>query len=134
MRRGESLPVMRTEPPGFLSGLLTVVRFEIWLLLMHPAIYLFVPFIVLQTIGTTELREGPFKTPMLLTPGSLAVTLMNTLTMLIVLLLLFFAMDAMERERRTGLAPIFHSTAVSTASILFGKITAIALLGGDASC
>ena len=100
------------------------------MLLVHPGIYLFVPFIVLQTLGMAQLREGPFNTPMLLTPGSLAITLMNTLTTLIVLLLLFFAMDAMERERRTELAPIFHSTALSTAALFFGKIAAIALLGG----
>jgi ABC-type transport system involved in multi-copper enzyme maturation permease subunit len=125
-----ALPAMRTEPPGFLTGLFTVARFETWMLLVHPGIYLFVPFIVLQTLGMAQLREGPFNTPMLLTPGSLAVTLMNTLTTLIVLLLLFFAMDAMERERRTELAPIFHSTALSTAALFFGKITAIAFLGG----
>ena len=79
--RREALPAMGMQPPGFLRGLLTVVRFEVRLLLFHPAVYLFVPFVVLQAIGTTELAEGAFNTPLLLTPGSLAMGLLNTLTL-----------------------------------------------------
>ncbi len=122
-------PAMRTQAPGFLRGLLAVVRFEVRLLLFHPAVYLFVPFVILQAVGTAELVEGPFNTPLLITPGTLAMGLLNTLTLLISLLLLFFAVDALERERSTGLAPIFHATGVPTASILFGKMLATAALG-----
>ena len=129
----EALPAMHMQPPGFLRGLLTVVRFEVRLLLLHPAVYLFVPFVVLQAIGTTELAEGAFNTPLLLTPGTLAMGLMNTLTLLVSLLLLFFAVDALERERSTALAPIFYSAGVPTSSILFGKILATAALGAHSA-
>jgi len=125
----EALPTMRTVPPGFLRGLWTVLRFEVWLLLLHPAVYLFVPFVVLQAIGTLQTDEGPFNTPMLLTPGGMAVGLMNTLTVIVSLLLLFFAVDALERERTTMLAPIYYAAAVPSSSMLFGKILATAALG-----
>ena len=120
---------MSMQPPGFVRGLLTVTRFEVRLLLVHPGIYLFVPFIVLQSVGTAQLSEGVFETPLLLTSGTLAMGLMNTLTLSISLLLLFFSIDALERERSTGLAPIFHSTAVPTSAIFFGKVVATAVLG-----
>ena len=124
-----ALPVMRMQPPGLLRGMLTVARFETKLLLFHPGVYLFIPFIILQATGTAELREGVFGTPLLHTPGTLAMGLMDTLTLLVCLLLLFFSVDSLERERSTGLAPIFHATAVPTFALLMGKTLAVAVLG-----
>ena len=53
-----ALPAMSMQPPGFLRGLLAVTRFEVRLLLVHPGIYLFVPFIVLQSVGTASWPKG----------------------------------------------------------------------------
>ncbi len=70
-----------------------------------------------------------FDTPVLLTPGTLAMGSMNTLTVLICLLLLFYTVESQRREHNTGLAPIYYATAVRGSSILFGKLLANAAVG-----
>ncbi len=129
-----NLPAMHMRAPGFLRGAWTVARFELRLLLGHPGVYIFVPFIVLQAIGEAELKAGAFDTPILQTSGTLAIGLMNTLTMLVCLLLLFFSVDTIERERKTQVAPLLYSTGIPTSSILFGKTLATALAGALILC
>jgi ABC-2 type transport system permease protein len=120
---------MRSAPPGFLAGAWRVARVELAELRMAPGLYLFVPLILLQTIGSGWTALGPFGTFMLATPGTLAVRMMNTLTLLVCLLLLFYTAESHQRERNTGLASIFDATPVATASVLLGKSIANAVVG-----
>ena len=87
------------------------------------------PLILLQTIGNTFLQLGAFDTPLLLTPGMAAVGSMNTLTMLVAFLILFYTVESLIREWRTGLAPIYYSTPARTAALLAGKALANAIVG-----
>ena len=66
-----------------------VARFEARNLRSQPGLYIFIPLILLQTIGSTFFQVGAFDTPLLLTPGVAAVGSMNTLTLLISFLILF---------------------------------------------
>ena len=71
------------KPPGFWRGAIEVARVELRELRNAPGLYLFIPLILLQTIGATAVALGPFGTFVLATPGTIAVRMMNTLTLLV---------------------------------------------------
>ncbi len=115
--------------PGFWGGVMCVARVELHELRNSAGLYLFVPLILMQTIGSGSTALGAFGTYMLITPGTIAVRMMNTLTLLVAFLLLFYTVESHQREKNTGLASIFDATPVRTASILFGKSIANAVVG-----
>jgi ABC-type transport system involved in multi-copper enzyme maturation permease subunit len=119
---------MRSGVPALLTGARDVARVELRELRNAPGLYLFVPLILLQTIGANWTDLGPFGTLLLATPGTLAVRMMNTLTLLVCLLLLFYTAESHQRERSTGFASIYDATPVRTGSILLGKSVANAVL------
>jgi ABC-type transport system involved in multi-copper enzyme maturation permease subunit len=128
--RGASVPLeVPTAPPRLLRGMLHVLRFELRELKSQPGLYLFVPMILLQTLGTTLTAYGAFDTPVLVTPGTIAVRAMNTLTLLTCFLTLFYTVESLRRERNTGLYQIYYATPARTASILFGKVLANSVVG-----
>jgi hypothetical protein len=110
-----------TRRPGFLRGALEIARAEARELRSQPGLYLFVPLILLETVGIAFERVGPFDTPLLATSGTLAAQSFNTLTVLVTLLLLFYTVESLERERARGLAPIQRVTPVASFSLLLGK-------------
>ena len=120
---------MRARRPGFLSATMDVARFEARNLRAQPGLYIFVPLILLQTIGSSAVRVGAFDAPLLLTPGVAAVGAMNTLAFLVCSLLLFYTVESLNREWATGLAPIFWSSPSRTAALLTGKALANSFVG-----
>ncbi len=116
---------------GFMRGAWTVMRAELKELRSQPGLYLFVPLIMLQVIGQAFFNEGPFDTPLLHTAGTLAVATMNVVTVLVALLLLFYTVESMERERRSGLSAIFHATPIRTGAALLGKALANAVVAAS---
>ncbi len=142
--RSEAAPLaslgMRSGATGFLAGAWQVARVELRELRTHPGLYLFVPMILAQTLSSV-VSVGAFDTSLLQTPGGLAAEAMNTLTLLVCLLLLFYTVESLERERGTGFGAIFYATPLRTGSLLLGKAlanTVVALavlltaLAGDA--
>jgi ABC-type multidrug transport system permease subunit len=73
-------------------------------------------------------RVGAFDTPILLTPGITAVAVGNQITTFACLLLMFYTVESLERERTTGLASILYSTPIRTGAYLFGKAIANSLV------
>jgi ABC-2 type transport system permease protein len=130
--RPETAPLagltMRSGVPGFWAGTLAVAGTELRELLKHPGLYLFVPMILLQVFGSV-VDVGAFDTPLLNTPGLLAVKNMNTLTLLVCMLLLFYTVESLQREKSTGLAPVLNATPLGTGAMLLGKSVANALVG-----
>jgi ABC-2 type transport system permease protein len=125
-----SMPLeIPAHPPGLLRGTLHVLRFELWELKSQPGLYLFVPMILLQTLGTTLTAYGAFDTSVLVTPGTIAVRAMNTLTLLTCFLTLFYTVESLRRERHTGLFQVYYATPARTTSILFGKVLANSAVG-----
>jgi ABC-2 type transport system permease protein len=120
---------MQSHAPGLITGIVDVARFELKELGSSPGLYLFVPIILLQILGTSLLALGAFDTPVLITSGTAAVRSMNTIALLVAFLLLFYTVESLQREWSTGLAPIYHTTAARTASMLFGKAVANTLVG-----
>lgn len=115
---------MRVRPPSLTRGLAAVIRFELRELLHQPGLYLFIPIILIQTLGQALLLIGAFDTPMLVTPGAFVQRTYNSLTLLICLLSLFYMVESLRRERGTGIAALYYATPASTGSILYGKLVA----------
>ncbi len=120
---------MKRARPGFLVQVWNVARVELRELRSSPGLYLFGPLILLQTIGTFFAQTGAFDTPILWTSGLLAQAGFNTLALLVCLLLLFYTVESLERERTARLAPILAAAPLGSGAILFGKTLANALVG-----
>jgi ABC-type transport system involved in multi-copper enzyme maturation permease subunit len=119
---------MRMRPPGLFRGMLEVARVEFRELIVSPGLYLFVPLILVQAAGEF-MNVGALEAPILVTPGFAAARLMNTLTLLLCFLLLFYTVESLVRDQVTGLASIAHASPARSASILFGKALANSLVG-----
>ena len=119
---------MRSGAPGFASAVLEVAGVEWRELWRHPGLYLFVPIILIQVFaGLVDV--GAFDTPLLQTPGYIAVHNMNTLTLLISFLILFYTVESLQRERSTGFAAIHDTTPIGAFAILLGKCLTNVVLG-----
>jgi hypothetical protein len=108
--------------------MLEVARVEFRELIGSPGLYLFVPIILLQA-SSQFMEVGAMQAPVLLTPGLTAANLMNTLTLLLCLLLLFYTVESLVRDQVTGIASIAHASPARSASILFGKALANSFVG-----
>ncbi|MGO9466096.1 MAG: ABC transporter permease/M1 family aminopeptidase [Isosphaeraceae bacterium] len=116
---------MTTARPGLWAGAWRVARVELAELRSSPGLYLFIPLLVLQTVGTALIEVGFLDTPLLATPGTFAVRTLGALTTCLCLLLLFYTVESLERERSTRLAAIVHATPIRTESLLIGKSIAL---------
>ncbi len=120
---------MVSRPVGLVRGALEVARVEFRELISHPGLYLFVPLIIIQTFGSLVSAGGAMEGEILITPGHTAARMMNTLTLLVCLLLLFYTVESLWRDRSTGLGSIIYASPTRSASILFGKALANSLVG-----
>jgi ABC-type transport system involved in multi-copper enzyme maturation permease subunit len=120
---------MSSAAAGFWQTVWQVARSEMKELRSQPGLYLFIPLILFQTIANSLVSLGAFDTPLLLTPGTLAVTQMNFLTTLLSLLLVFYAVESMERERSTGFSAIANALPIRTSALVFGKVAALCAIG-----
>jgi len=120
---------MTSRGVSFWRGTGETLRVELRELRSSPGLYLFVPLILIQTIGGNAAALGPFGTFVLATPGGIAVRMMNTLSLLVCLLLLFYTVESHQREKNTGFAAIADATPVGTAAMFLGKSLANAVVG-----
>ncbi len=113
---------MSSQPPGWWRATRTIASVEAGSLLREPGLYLFAFFVLVQTVAGNLLQLGPFSTRLLLTSGQLAVGSFNTLALLVSLLLMFFLVESLDRERSGGAAPLVSSSPLPTPAILLGKV------------
>jgi ABC-2 type transport system permease protein len=119
---------MATGRPGLLSGAWNVAGIELIELRSSPGLYLFIPLILLQTVATALVDVGFLDTSVLITPVAFAVRTMGPLITCVCLLLLFYAVETLERERSTRLAAIAFATPIRGGSLLLGKSIALAVV------
>ncbi|HEY0512597.1 MAG TPA: ABC transporter permease [Thermoanaerobaculia bacterium] len=112
---------MGARTPGFLRGTLTVARFELAELRSQPGLYIFIPAILLFLLIVFRENYDDQLTPILLMPGNAATKGFIPLTLWLGLLLMFYMVESVERERTTGVAPVYYATPVPTSSVLAGK-------------
>ncbi len=129
---GSALPATATttRTPSRWSALFMVARAEARELRSQPGLYLFVPLVLLQVITGSLLGTGAFDAPLLRTPGQLAVTQMEMMTAYVTLLLVFYAVESLERERSTRLSAIHDALPIGTGSLLGGKALALSVVAG----
>ena len=120
---------MTTVPVGFFRTVGTIAAAEVRELLTRPGLYLFVPLIMIQATGNIVTTVAAFDAPALLTPGTMAGQMLNTLNLLVCFLLLFYMVESLQREYSTGFAPIFYATPARTGAILMGKALGTSLVG-----
>jgi len=120
---------MKSGAPSFLQGVASVAGAELQELLRHGGLYLFVGLILIQSLSAALLAVGAFDTPILLTPGTTAVAIANQLSTFVCLLLLFYTVESLERERSTGFSQILYATPLRTAALLSGKALANSVVG-----
>lgn len=112
---------MTTKVPGFWRTVRAVGGSEVRDLLVRPGMYLFVPLILYQSVFNLTILPGPFDSQTLLTPGAAAARQINTLALLVCVLLLFYTVESLHKERGRRLAEIFNATPIGTGAMLFGK-------------
>jgi ABC-2 type transport system permease protein len=115
---------MAVRRPGLLAGVRSVARFELAELRAQPGLYIFVPAILLFLHLLYRENYGYFFSSILLTPGTAAMSGMSYLTVALGLLFLFYTVESLERERTTGIAPVFYATPVPTGAVVAGKVIA----------
>jgi ABC-2 type transport system permease protein len=131
---------MRAGVTSLLASVRTVARAEMRELRRQPGLYIFVPLILVQSLGNVLLAVGAFDTPLLLTPGNSAVAVANQCSVFVCLLLMFYITESLERERSTGFAQLLFATPLGTGAFLFGKVLAngvvalLVLLGSLIAC
>ncbi len=120
---------MRGGPLRFLDGVKAVGRAEVRELLSSPGMYIFIPLILIQVLGTVFTAVGPFDTPLLFVPGTMAVGIASQITTLVCLLLMFYTVESLRRERGVGLDGILYATPLRTGAFLAGKVIANSVIG-----
>jgi ABC-2 type transport system permease protein len=119
---------MATARPGLLAGAWNVARIELIELRSSSGLYLFIPLILLQTVATALVDVGFLDSSQLITPVNFAVRTMGPLITCLCLLLLFYTVETLERERSTRLAAIAFATPIRSGSLLLGKSIALAVV------
>ncbi|MFM8933003.1 MAG: hypothetical protein ACKOS8_14140, partial [Gemmataceae bacterium] len=119
-----AMPECVQQGAGFLATTRAFLGLELRSLIRSPGIWIFGPLIILQVVTMGLFRQGPFDTFLLATPGSLAGSSFNTLTLLLVLLILYYSVESLIREQRHGLSGLVNSSPAPTGAILTGKVLA----------
>jgi ABC-type transport system involved in multi-copper enzyme maturation permease subunit len=121
---------MQGGVPSPWTSLRQVAVAELRELRRQAGLYIFVPLILIQSLGNVLFAVGAFDTPLLLTPGTTAVAIANQVSTFVCLLLLFYTVESLERERATGLAPILYATPMRLGTFLAGKAAANSVVAG----
>ncbi len=119
---------MTSLRPGLFAGAVHVARVELTELRSSAGLYLFIPLILVQTIGTSLVAVGFLDTPLLITPGTFAVRTMGALAVWMCSLLMFYTVESLERERSTRLSAIVYAAPIRTGSLFLGKACAMLAL------
>ncbi len=121
---------MTSGVPTFLTAALATAGAESRELRRQAGLYIFIPLILMQGLVNTFTAMGAFDTPILLTAGLAATGVANQTSLMVCLLLMFYTVESLERERASGIAPILYATPLRTAAFLAGKALANAAVAG----
>jgi hypothetical protein len=119
-----ALPTTTVSPPGLVATARLTLGRETAALLKSPGIWLFGPLILLQVWGVSMFRTGTLDTMLLMTGGAAATEAFGAVSVLLVLLTLFYTVESLYREERCGLDGIARAAPVPTAGWLAGKTLA----------
>jgi len=119
---------MTSKAPPTLQTAWEMGRADILQLRSQPGAYLFILFAILLTLESSGSVRGVFDSQVILTSGGLAVHLIELLTVVGCLTLMFHIVDALDRPRRLGIHGLIASSPASDVAILLGPTMSGALL------
>ncbi|MEM1041814.1 MAG: ABC transporter permease subunit [Bacteroidota bacterium] len=119
---------MTSRSPGFWASTLHIARAELRELRGHPALYLFLPFIVFLVLEFATEGTAALGAPVIYTAGFLAIGTVEIVTVLVCLLLLFYTVESVHRETTTGFGAILFAAPFRTGALLLAKSLANAAL------
>ncbi len=119
---------MTSRAPGFLASTLHIARAELRELRGHPALYLFLPFIIFLVLEFAMEGNAALGAPVIYTAGFLAIGTIEIITVLVCLLLLFYTVESVHRETTTGFGAILFASPFQTGALLIAKSLAQAVL------
>jgi len=120
---------MSSRPRGLVRDVLEVARVEVAVLGRHPAMWILIPLVVLNATVDAIFAVGPLDMPLLLTPGVSAVGSLVELTFTLCLLLMFYAVESLRRERVTRIDGMYYATPMKTSALILGKSLAASAVG-----
>ncbi len=116
---------MTQRPVGALAAFADAFRAEARELRRSPGLWVFIPLIVIQCIGAVY-TPGAFDTPNLTSAGTFAGATYNTVTVLSVLMVLYYFTESLARDDRSRIAAIVNSSPASLAPLVAGRMLACA--------
>lgn len=119
---------MTSKTPTVLQAAWEMARADMLQLRSQPGAYLFIGFAMLLTLESAGSVRGVFDSQVILTSGGLAVHLVELLTVVSCLMLMFHIVEALDRFRRPGIHGLIASTPVRDAAILLGPSMSCAAL------
>ncbi len=120
------------------AGMIRVLRAELKMILRQPSFWIFLPIIwTIAPLGTLS-AEGPWNANVIMTSNQASARLVAALTIWACGYAACLAIESIHRERTTGVADVLYSTAVTTRSLVLGKIAAVftamlVMIGGAAA-
>ncbi len=120
---------MRQAPRDMRSAASAAVdtfRAEARELRRSPGLLIFVPLIALQCAGFL-LVPGAFDTPNLVSAGNFAAESYNTVTLLSLLMVLYYFTESLARDDRVRIGAIVGASPAPTAALVVGKMLACAM-------
>ncbi|MFM8697595.1 MAG: M1 family aminopeptidase, partial [Phycisphaerales bacterium] len=110
---------------GWLAAMADAFRAEARELRRSPGLWVFVPLIVIQCIGAVY-TPGAFDTPNLTSAGTFVGQTYNTVTLLSLLMVLYYFTESLARDDRSRIASLVNASAVSLAPLGLGRMLACA--------
>lgn len=116
---------MTTRRPGLAASVWEIARAELVHQHRQPALALLAVLALLSVVEAASSSRGVFDSEVLLTAGGLATGLLELLTALGALLVLFVVVESLDRARRLRVADLLHATPVPPAAYLLGAQLAV---------
>jgi hypothetical protein len=118
---------MTARPPGFHVSALQVLRGELAELRAHPALYIFTPLVMMMVWEYAASTTGSLDAPIIMSAGRIAVGALERISIPVCLLLLFYLVESLSRDRATRVDSILYATPVRTAALLLARNAAAAV-------
>ncbi|GAB5520568.1 MAG: M1 family aminopeptidase [Rhodothermales bacterium] len=115
---------MISVAPGWLSSMWTIARAEIRELRGQPVLYLLLLFCGYTVLEFGTVGGAVLGAPVILTGGRVAIQAIIILTTLLSLILLFYTVETLHRERTTRTESILFALPFRTSAFLVGKAVA----------
>lgn len=112
---------MHASPPGFWTSTWHMARAELRELRGQPGLYLLIPFIMFIVVEFAAEQGAVMSGRAIPTAGTMAVGAIEVLTGFVCLLLLFYTVEALNREQETGAAAILYTAPFRTGAWLLAK-------------